>query len=60
MAAAQPTERWVLAIGGETQGLSPEWEQFQCQRIGIKMARGVESFNAGVAGALLMDRLMGR
>jgi len=50
--------KWILTIGGETHGLNPAWERLPCRRVGIRMSRGIESFNAGVAGALLMDRLM--
>lgn len=52
------SDRWILTIGGETHGLSPEWGNHPSERIGIRMANGVESLNAAVAGALLMDRLM--
>ena len=52
--------RWILVIGGETTGLSPVWDVPEAQRVRIPMGRQVESLNAAVAGAILMDRLSGR
>jgi len=48
---------WALVIGGETQPLDPVWRAPDVRRLRIPLARGVESLNAGVAGALLLDRL---
>lgn len=48
---------WVLVIGGETSGLDPAWESGNAHWLRIPMQRGVESFNAAIAGAILMDRL---
>ncbi len=52
--------RWILVIGGETTGLSSEWDVPEVQRVRIPMGHQVESLNAAVAGAILMDRLSGR
>lgn len=54
------SDRWLLVIGGETHGLSTDWNNFACQRVGVSMSHSVESLNAAVAGAILMDRLMNR
>jgi TrmH family RNA methyltransferase len=51
------TKGWALVIGGETSGPDPAWERDSTQWVRIPMQRGVESFNAAVAGAILMDRL---
>jgi TrmH family RNA methyltransferase len=48
---------WVLVIGGETSGLDSAWARGDTKWLRIPMKRGVESFNAAIAGALLMDRL---
>lgn len=48
---------WALVIGGETSGLDPAWTDGHTQWLRIPMKRGVESFNAAIAGAILMDRL---
>ena len=48
---------WALVIGGETSGLDAAWSKGKVQWLRIPMQRGVESFNAAVAGAILMDRL---
>ncbi len=55
--SASKSKGWVLVIGGETSGLDPAWESGNAHWLRIPMQRGVESFNAAIAGAILMDRL---
>jgi len=55
--AARTAKGWGLVIGGETSGLDPAWSAGNTQWLRIPMKRGVESFNAAIAGAMLMDRL---
>ena len=50
-------KRWALVIGGETRGLHPAWSATDVRWMHIPMRRQVESLNAAVAGAILMDRL---
>lgn len=49
--------RWTLVVGGEVGMVDPAWEQAKPQRISLPMKRGIDSFNAAVAGAIFMDRL---
>ena len=51
------SKRWALVIGGETIPLSKAWESTSTQWITLPLHRGVESLNAAVAGAIIMDRL---
>ncbi|MBD3297280.1 MAG: hypothetical protein GF341_01390 [candidate division Zixibacteria bacterium] len=51
------SDGWVAVIGGETAGLNSAWPRKGVSRLTIAMHHGVESLNASVAGALLMDRL---
>jgi TrmH family RNA methyltransferase len=60
LAAAVQAKGWALVIGGETKGPDPAWGNGDTTWIQIPMRRGVESFNAAVAGAILMDRLCHR
>jgi TrmH family RNA methyltransferase len=57
LAAAVMAKGWALVIGGETKGPNPAWNTEDTQWVRIPMRRGVESFNAAAAGAILMDRL---
>ncbi len=51
------SKRWALVVGGETIPLSKVWESAGTQWITLPLHRGVESLNAAVAGAIIMDRL---
>ncbi len=55
--SAQSAKGWGLVIGGETSGLDPAWTTGNTHWLRIPMKRGVESFNAAIAGGILMDRL---
>ncbi|GAB4326182.1 MAG: hypothetical protein Kow0074_20470 [Candidatus Zixiibacteriota bacterium] len=48
---------WAAVVGGETAGLDAAWPSTGVSRLKITMHHGVESLNASVAGALLIDRL---
>ena len=50
-------KRWAAVVGGETSGLSQQWPSEGTRRVRIAMHKGVESLNASVAGAILLDRL---
>ncbi len=52
------TKPWTLVIGSETGQVDRAWETASPRRIFLPMQRGVESFNAAVAGAIIMDRLI--
>lgn len=54
---AQTPARWALVIGGETIPLDEVWRSSGARWITLPLQRGVESLNAAVAGAILMDRL---
>jgi TrmH family RNA methyltransferase len=44
----------ALIIGGETEGIGPELEEWATDEVGIPLAGGVESLNAAVAGAVIL------
>jgi len=50
-------ERWALVVGAETIPLDPYWESVPVSWIRLPLQRHVESLNAAVAGAIIMDRL---
>lgn len=51
--------RLALVLGNEARGVSPEVLSEADRRISIPMAGRVESLNVAVAGAILMDRVLG-
>ena len=48
------TEAAALIIGGETEGIGPDLSEWATDEVGIPLARGVESLNAAVAGAVIL------
>ena len=44
----------ALVIGGETQAVSRELEEWATEEVGIPLANGLESLNAAVAGAVIL------
>jgi len=50
-------KHWALVVGGETIQLDKAWESSVSRWISLPLHRGVESLNAAVAGAIIMDRL---
>jgi TrmH family RNA methyltransferase len=57
LATGAPAERWALVVGAETIPLDPYWETVPVTWIRLPLQRQVESLNAAVAGAIIMDRL---
>lgn len=49
--------RWALVIGGETLPLDRAWDKSASHWLSLPLERGIESLNAGIAGAVIMDRL---
>lgn len=49
--------KWALVVGGETIPLDRTWENTASHWISLPLQRGVESLNAAIAGAIIMDRL---
>jgi len=49
---------WTLVIGGEVGMIDPGMVRGQTRYVTLPMKHGVESFNAAIAGAILMDRLV--
>jgi TrmH family RNA methyltransferase len=45
---------WALAVGNEGAGARPELMEAGAEVVGIPMAPGVDSLNAGIAGAILL------
>jgi tRNA G18 (ribose-2'-O)-methylase SpoU len=52
--------KWVLLLGNEHHGLSPELLEVCDEAVRIEMAEGVESFNVGVAASILIYQLQNR
>jgi len=50
-------EKWVLLMGHEGNGISKEILDVCDEVVTIEMAKGVKSFNVGVASSLIMYRL---
>ena len=59
-AGARPGSGWTLVVGGEGAGPRPEARAAATALVGIPMAGGVESLNAGVAGSILLYVLNGQ
>jgi TrmH family RNA methyltransferase len=55
--AGSAPAKWTLVVGGEIGKLDRAWDGGPISRISLPMKRGLDSFNAAVAGAVLMDRL---
>lgn len=49
----------ALALGNEARGVSPGVLEAADRRVSVPMAGRVESLNVAVAGAILMDRVLG-
>lgn len=49
--------KWALVIGGETIPLDKTWEKAAMHWISLPLKREIESLNAAIAGAIIMDRL---
>jgi TrmH family RNA methyltransferase len=52
--AANWTGGAALVIGGETEGVSAELEEWATEEVGIQLAHSVESLNAAVAGSVIL------
>lgn len=50
-------DKLILAIGSESQGLSPELRALSDEFVKISMSGSIESLNAAIAGSILMNRL---
>ena len=64
-AGAPPLERppsgpVALALGSEAHGVSPTLRAAADRVISVPLVRGVESLNVASAGAILLDRILGR
>ncbi len=51
--------RFALVLGNEASGLSGEVRRGCDRRVAVPLPGGLESLNVAVAGALLLDRLLG-
>jgi TrmH family RNA methyltransferase len=49
--------KWALVVGGETLPLDKTWDRAASHWVSLLLERNVESLNAGIAGAVIMDRL---
>ncbi len=54
----QATRRFALVLGNEPFGLSEEVRSGCDRTVAIGLARGLDSLNVAIAGALLLDRLL--
>ena len=52
--------RWVLLMGHEGRGISPEVLSACDEAVQIEMEPGIRSFNVGVAAAILMYQFKNR
>ncbi len=53
-------EPYVLVIGSEGNGISPEIMKYVTKNIRIPMEESAESLNAAIAGSIIMSHLYGR
>lgn len=53
-----PGERFILVVGNEGAGVSPEIRSLAAQRLRLPMRGGAESLNAAVAAGIMMYELM--
>ncbi len=53
-------DRVVVLLGAEGPGLTPNIMQTACRKVRIPMCPGVDSLNVGVAGAIVLDRVIER
>jgi TrmH family RNA methyltransferase len=53
-------KKWVLLLGNEHHGLSPEILSLCDETVKIEMAEDVESFNVGVAASILIYQMVSR
>ncbi len=53
-----PGEKWVLIIGNEGNGVSPDVRAAATHRLRLPMRGGAESLNAAVAAGIMMYELM--
>lgn len=51
--------RLALVLGNEGRGVSPRVSDAAARHVSLPLAGRVESLNVGVAGAVLMDRMLG-
>ncbi len=56
--SSAPVARFALIVGSEATGLSDDVRAACDHSVAVELAAGVESLNAAVAGALLLDRLL--
>lgn len=54
VASWRPPERWMLVVGNEGRGVRPAVVRAARAVVGVPMAEGAESLNAGMAGAILL------
>lgn len=57
VAAVAVGDQWALVVGNEGGGPRPEVVEAARETVGVPMPGGVESLNAGVAGAILLYAL---
>ena len=60
LAKIEVPEKWVLLLGHEGRGISPEILKLCDTTVQIEMAEGVRSFNVGVAASILMYQFKNR
>jgi tRNA G18 (ribose-2'-O)-methylase SpoU len=60
LATAGRPDRFALLLGGEDEGLAPEWIARCQRRITIPMRPGAESLNVAVAAGILLHHFMMR
>ena len=54
LASVKVTDKWVLLMGHEGSGLSPEVLALCDEVVTIEMEEGVKSFNVGIAASIMM------
>jgi TrmH family RNA methyltransferase len=54
-----PPDRFALVLGNEPSGLSEEVRRESDRLVAVPLPGGMDSLNVAIAGALLLDRLLG-
>ncbi|WP_321777213.1 RNA methyltransferase [Sulfurimonas sp.] len=60
LSQVKPSEKWVLLMGHEGQGISKEVLEICDETVSIEMSEDVKSFNVGVAASIMMYQFVNK